>query len=314
VIPFHALLARDLADQTLVARSLAPEPPAGGEQGSDEPAPTQATQKAEARPPPQGPAPAPAPGTGPGSLASETEDLAPVLELEERTLRRTQLLKLKAEAERSRLEQQPPDAGPKGQNPTPGKPGPQGPGAAGTKPVDPEQLKAGYQKAIELAPRAVEQMELAVASLNHEDRPAAHAPAEAARKILEEIQNAQPKQEEPKQPEQNKKNEDQQKPDQKDPSKNEQQPKPDPQKDEHKKQESQKKEQEQKKDQEPKKSQEPGKSDAQKPDQKAPQPQISRDQIEAALRKVRERQQEKHERDRLMKARIFGRAPVEKDW
>jgi Ca-activated chloride channel family protein len=41
---------------------------------------------------------------------------------------------------------------------------------------------------------------------------------------------------------------------------------------------------------------------------------VSRDQIEEALRKVRERQQEKRERDRKMKARVFGRAPVEKDW
>ena len=39
-----------------------------------------------------------------------------------------------------------------------------------------------------------------------------------------------------------------------------------------------------------------------------------RDQIEEALRKVRERQQEKRERDRKMNARVFGRVPVEKDW
>ncbi len=56
------------------------------------------------------------------------------------------------------------------------------------------------------------------------------------------------------------------------------------------------------------------KSDEQKQDQKQPQPQVSRDRIEEALRKVRERQQEKRERDRKMKARVFGRVPVEKDW
>ena len=36
---------------------------------------------------------------------------------------------------------------------------PQTPGAAGPKPVDPKELKAGYQKAIELTPKAVSQME-----------------------------------------------------------------------------------------------------------------------------------------------------------
>ena len=41
---------------------------------------------------------------------------------------------------------------------------------------------------------------------------------------------------------------------------------------------------------------------------------MSPDRIEDALRKVRERQQEKRERDREMRARIIGRTPVEKDW
>ncbi len=36
--------------------------------------------------------------------------------------------------------------------------------------------------------------------------------------------------------------------------------------------------------------------------------------MESVLRKVRERQQEKRERDRMIKARAFGRVPVEKDW
>ena len=114
-------------------------------------------------------------------------------------------------------------------------------------------------------------------------------------------------QQDQKQQDQNKKNEDQQKQDQKDQQKNDQQKK-DQQKDDREKKDQQKKDQEQKK------QEEPSKSDEQKQDQKQPQPQVSRDRIEEALRKVRERQQEKRERDRMMKARVFGRVPVEKDW
>ena len=50
------------------------------------------------------------------------EDLAPLTEIQERTLRRTQLLKLKAEAELARLEKPPPPgAEQKGQDSTSGK-------------------------------------------------------------------------------------------------------------------------------------------------------------------------------------------------
>jgi Ca-activated chloride channel family protein len=249
VIPFHPLLARDLADQTLVARSLEPASTAGSKDSPE------------------------------ASLGTEQEDLTPLAETQERTQRRTHLLKLKAEAEQTRLQQQPQP------------PQPQSGGAQ--KPVDPAQLKAGYQKAIELAPRAVEQMEHAVKSLKQKDRKAAYPPAEEARKILEEIQKAQPRneQQQQKEQEQNKKNEDQQKQDQ------ENQPKDEPKKQEPSKDERQKQHQ-------------PKKDEAKKQEQ----PQIPRDQVEAALRRVRERQQEKRERDRMMKARMFGRVPVEKDW
>jgi Ca-activated chloride channel family protein len=243
VIPFHALLARDLADQTLVTRSLEP---------SSTPDPKDAPE---------------------ASTGTEQDDLAPLAETEERTARRTHLLKLKAEAEQKRVEQ----------------PQPEGP----QKPIDTEQVKAGYQKAIELAPRAVEQMDRTVKSLRQKDRQSAYPPAEEARKILEEIQKAQPKSDEQKdqQKEQNKKNDEQQKQEQKDQQKQDEQKK------------DQQKQDEQKKEQAPKKE-----------ERKQPEPQVSRDQVEAALRRVRERQQEKRERDRMMKARMFGGVPVEKDW
>jgi Ca-activated chloride channel family protein len=261
LIPFHPLLARDLADQTLVAQALAPPPPPG-----------------------QAPAPAP-PSPAPGT---DSEDLAPLARIQERTHRRTQLLRLKAVAERERLERAPPAPQPN-------------PGDRSAPPAnpDPESLKAAYQKAIELAPRAAEQMEHALQALRRNDRQAGFPPAEEARKVLEEIQKAQPPSEPPAPKEQEpKKDEEQQK----------QQPKSEAPKKEPRKDES--------KNDEPKKDQPPSKSDAPKKQepQPQPQPQLSQDQIESVLRKVRERQQDKRERDRMVKARVYGRVPVEKDW
>jgi len=306
VIPFHALLARDLADQSKIARSLAPTSAADLKTGPDEPSDENDPRRDQTKPALKGTSA----GTGHPALGTEREDLAPLTDLQERTLRRTQLLKLKAEGELARPEQpHPPDAGQKGHDSSSGKDDQGNAGAAQSKPVDPKQEKAGYQKAIELVPRAVEQMERAVKSLKQKDPQAAYPPADLARKILEEIQKAQPRndQQDQKQQDQNKKNEDQPKQDQKDQKKNDQQ------KQEQQNDDRDKKDQ-QKKDQDQKKQEEPAKSDEQKQDQQRPQPQVSRDRIEEALRKVRERQQEKRERDRRMKARFFGGVPVEKDW
>src|SRR5258708_15442624 len=134
VIPFHALLARDLADQTQIARSLEPaastdSKAANGDaaQQSDDdraalslPVPLQERQGDRDLPLPLGEGrgegasetsldrPASA---GPPSIA--TEDDSPQLsEMQERTRRRTQLLKLKAEAELDRLEKAPPPQSP----------------------------------------------------------------------------------------------------------------------------------------------------------------------------------------------------------
>jgi Ca-activated chloride channel homolog len=310
VIPFHALLARDLSDQTQIAQSLAPAAPPEAKTGND-----QAAGKDEPKPDQSQPAQnSPSAGVPPQSLANLEEDLAPVTEVQERTRRRTQLLKLKAEAELERLEKSPPpDAAPKGHDATPTKKN--SPGAADAQPStpDPKQMKAGYQKAIELGPRAVEKMEQVVKSLKKKQRPAAYPPAEEVRKILEEIQKAQPKQDEKDQNKQNQdrkkedqKNQDEQKKDQKDEQKKEQQ-----KKEERDKKDEQKKQEEKKQQEESKKSDQ-GKQDEQQKQQQ--QQQVSRDRIEEALRKVRERQQEKRERDRTMKARLFGSVPVEKDW
>jgi Ca-activated chloride channel family protein len=301
VIPFHPLLARDLADQTRIAESLAPASPGETKENPGEPA-AKAT-------------PSPAQEPRSTSVVSESDDLAPLTRTQERTRRRTELLKLKAAAEREQLEKaSPPAAEEKSKNSPSGQP-------------DPEALKAGYQKAIDLAPRAVEQMDLAVKALKRADRQGAYPPAEEARKILEEIQKAQP-QKPPDQKDQNqKKNEEQQRQQSKDQQqKQDEEKKQDEQKKDQGKNDEQKKDQEkseqqkeqekkqqdkdqQKQDEQQRKDQQKKQSDAQKKDN-----QRSRDQIESVLRKVRERQQAKNERDRMMKARVMGRVPVEKDW
>ena len=300
VIPFNALLARDLADQTQIARSVEPAATPDTKPDEDEPEDETTSDRDDTKPA----APKVASSAPHQTLFTDGEDLAPLAEQQERTSRRTQLLKLKAEAELERLEKSPPPIA--AQPPDDEESADDNSGKAHPKPIDPEQLKAGFQKAIDLAPQAVEQMELAVKALKQKDRQAAYPPAEEARKILEEIQKAQPKQEQPEQKQdQDKKDEKQEKQDQKDQEKKEQE-----KKDQQKKEEEKKDQEQKEKDQ--KKSDEQKKPGDKKQDQK--QPQMSKDQVEDALRKVRERQQEKRERDRKMKARMSGRIPVDKDW
>jgi Ca-activated chloride channel family protein len=287
VIPFRGLLSRDLADQTKIAGSLVPpSSPAPKPSATDRSVPKAAspdpTTSAANNPP--------AAGTQ-AALGTEKENLEPLVTMQQRTLRRTQLLKLKAEAELERLEKSPPPAAsPKPDEKAAAKDNPPAAADAKTKPVDPKEIKAGYQKAIELAPKAANAMERSVKSLKGNDALAAYPPTEEARKILEEIQKAQPKQDEPEQDKKDQQQSDQQK-------------------------KEQNKEDQQKKDQEKKTKDKQSKNDNKPQDeQQKEQPQASRDQIEDALRKVRERQQEKRERDRRMKARLLGRVPVDKDW
>ena len=119
VIPFHPLLARDLADQTKIAQSLAPASAADSKSGTDEPS---GEKRSAARRNQACSRKVHRPAAGQASLGTESEDLAPLTEIQERTLRRTQLLKLKAEAELARLEKAPPpDAEQKGNDSSSGK-------------------------------------------------------------------------------------------------------------------------------------------------------------------------------------------------
>lgn len=297
VIPFQPLLARNLADQTIIVRVLEPavskEPKALNGQPAD--------QESESTPEEPGIVPSGKSSAAGNELIESDDARARLSNMQERTRRRTQLLKLKAEAEFERLVQQAaPEAKLKAEGDDTTK-DQDSSDAAELKTPDPEQLKAGLQVAIERAPQAVEQMEAALKALRQTDRQAAYVPAEEARKILEEILKAQPRNEQ--------KDQNQQERDKKDDSKKEEQ-------DESEKGNEQKNQSDKadKQEQEQKNPNEQNQTDDKKPDQKPRQQQVSRDQIEEALRKVRERQQEKRERDRKIKARVGGKIPVEKDW
>ena len=337
VIPFHPLLARDLADQTKIAQSLTPAPAAGSTSGAGGPV---AEKEKDATPaktesPPNGPS-----AEAPGHLAAP--------ESPKRRILRPPHGNTGADTS--------PDATAQAQGR--GRAGTTGKGARARcgrerasralgqgcasketpsvasvpKPVDPKQVKAGYQKAIDLAPRAATEMERATKSLNQKKSPAAYPPAEEARKILEEIQKAQPKQdqEDKKKQEEDKKKQDQQKQDQKKTERGsskkkdqKDQQKKDQEKKDQQKDEEQKKDQ-QKKDQDQQQKERARKSESRRSQVSKTSPTSKKtaattaglpcDQIEDALRKVRERQQEKRERDRKMNARLLGRVPVEKDW
>ena len=366
VIPFHPLLAKELSDQTTIAEQLAPldvapsSSPENSESAAtprpegfvpispaaDTPEKTTATEqpadRAENSSTQAGSAP-----FSPGDDFNDSE-LQSLLEQQSKTLRKARLLAPKAQAELRRLETNPAEA-------VSAAPIPDGTEEAdpasptSTTQVDPEKIRQGLQKAVDLSPKAVEAMELAVDHLQRKDPKSAAAPAEEARRILEEIRNAQPEepqqdqdekeqneQDQDKQKQDDQKNDDQQKENQKNDDKkkpqeqdqkkkqdskqkqNEQDQGEDQQKkenDDQKKQSDQKKNDEQKRDREKSGNKsDDSKNKSQSSDSNSEQPMVSRDRIEEALRKVRERQQEKRERDREMRARIIGRTPVEKDW
>jgi hypothetical protein len=248
----------------------------------------------------------------PGSrqLVEDNEADDSSLKAQEQTLKKSRLLAPKAQAELERFEKQPtPPAGPM-PPPKVGSPDDQksNPQTEAPKQPDPEQVKAGYRKAVELAPKAVEQMEAVIQALHRKDLSTAALKAEEARKTLEEIQQAQPR------------NEDQQKQDQQqDQQKKDQQDQKDQQSQDDQKEKSDqskdKQSEEQQKDQKDQEQKDQQKQDPQQNQQSQQQPgQLSPDRIEEALRKVRERQQAKRERDRKLKVQVFGRVPVDKDW
>ena len=319
IINFHTLLAKELGDQTQITQRLGL---AAVEKNDGSDATTAIDDPISSSSLPG------SPPASPQQLAVEEPNWNDLQESQEKALRKARLLAPKAEAELSRMDAEPqPETVP----PDPDPQQPQDPQQP--KKIDPEEVKAGYRKAIELAPSAVEQMESASEQIKKKDRNRASVHAEEARRILQEIQDAQPKNpEQDKQDQQDKKdNQDQQ----------QNQDKNDEKKDnEDKKSQDEKDQQTDKDKQDPKKQDEnkdkekegdkdkdgndkdgnkdkdkDGNKDKKEQEQQQPKPnQVSKDRIEDMLRKVREREQDKRERDRELRARILGRTPVDKDW
>ena len=285
VVPFHPLLAKELAEQTQIAKQLSPNAvnETTREDGTFTEKPTEFENEDQ-------------------KLGVPNSDWSQLLEQQERVLRKTRLLSPKAESELSQVEN--PSKASETENETPPA-GVVDAGSAASK-VDPEAIKAGYQKALDLAPKAVVEMESAVKLLSKRDRNQAATHAEEARRILKEIQDVQPKQPEPDKSDQNQdqdKNQQQENDQQKD-------------KDEEQKKKEDEKSEEQKQDKPPeeKKKGDDDKKDKERQAEQRPEPKVSQDRIEDALRRVREREQEKRERDRELRARVLGRVPVDKDW
>ncbi|MCZ7647727.1 MAG: hypothetical protein M5U26_21130 [Planctomycetota bacterium] len=153
---------------------------------------------------------------------------------------------------------------------------------------DPKDVMKGLEKAIELAPQAVERQAKALEHLKAARRLDAYPEAEEARRILEEIAKAQPRNPQDPQQDQNKQDPNKQDPQQQDQQKQDPQPQdrhnPDPQK-------------------------EGSQPQAQPQGEQAPSP----EQIEALLRRVREREQDR--RRKLDDIRgLLAPPDAEKDW
>jgi hypothetical protein len=288
VAPFQAILGKALAEQTKIVTDLKPT-----ENASD---------------------------------PTEAEDKIPVTTLrdQQRNLTRARLLAPKAEAELSMLKQAPTQQATAPKTEPEPKAGNDAAPEQLTEEQKLEQAKEGLQKAIELAPAAVEAMSKTIASIQKKNQADAGQHAEEARKILEEIAKSQPPP--PPQENQQQNNEQQQNDSKQDQQQN--QNKDDSQSNKDNNQEDQKqsedsekkeneKEQEKNSEDNQKKPSDKEKQDAQdqaKQNGKPEDKKMSQDRIEEALRKVREREAEKRERDRKMKARAYGRPSVEKDW
>ena len=301
VIPFHPLLAKELVDQTQIAREFT-VPSSNDSATSDDPT-TEASEETT---------------NGKQTLDVKDSEWARILEKQKRVLRKARLLAPKAESELAQVESQPKPDAPLLETPSPETPSTgeavndsrqvgNDPATPGASKVDPEAIKAGYQKALELAPKAVVEMEAALKHIDKRDREHAATHAEEARRILQEIQDSQPKSPEQDQPDQNK---DQEKDQNEKKEQNGQDSKDEQQKKEEEKKED--KQDEKKQNDEDKKDKD--KKDKDKKAEQRQEPKVSKNRIEEALRRVREREQEKRERDRELKARVLGRVPVDKDW
>jgi hypothetical protein len=187
VVPFHPLLGRLLANQTAIVHVLKPESSDPVEALKEKWQANLLTQLLMKSKDAVASMVAPKEKTGKKDepkkapvLKVNDEEVTELAELQETTARRTSLMKLKAEAELKQLESAPPQPAP-------------APNSAQPQAPDPAKVKEGYQKAIELAPKAVEKMNSTARSLRNKKPDDATPDAEEAKRILEEIAKAQPK-------------------------------------------------------------------------------------------------------------------------
>lgn len=168
------------------------------------------------------------------------------------------------------------------------------------------------EKGIELAPKAVGAMESAISELKSANPMSAYEGAEEARSILEELMKAL------QDPEDEKRDQEKQgKESQTDPSKNNSSDgeKKEQDKSDREKQQEQNKSDPKEQDKDTQKS-EANSQEKNEANKESPQngSKLSKDRLEEALRKVRERESEKRERDKQLRVRALGRPVVEKDW
>jgi colicin import membrane protein len=204
------------------------------------------------------------------------------------------MMRLKAKLELDELKKQPPP------DVTPTVPPSIVPPPTPTQPTPPSEsaspsvadVKKGLEKAVELSPKAEAAMKQAIAHLREKDAVKAAVEAETARKILDEIMNAQPKDKEQ--------------------EKNDQDKKEQEKKDDEKKEKDQKekdKQDQQKKDDEKKQDE----KQQQKGDDKKQE--MSPEQAEALLRQIREREQERRKKQKEKEVRVWTEdVKVDKDW
>ena len=206
----------------------------------------------------------------------------------------------------------------------------------GMTPEQKEELKGFLAKAVELSPKAVAEMRSAIESLNKNDGSESLMHAGEARRILEEIQKKQPKnqdQQQDNQDQQQQDSSDQQEQNQDKDSDQQDQKNEKKEDDSSKESDDQKKAAEEKSDQKEnaesekdqnsgddsdknKEQDKPKENDKKSSDEKADSgdKKPSQDRIAEALRKVREREAEKRDRDRQRRLKAYGQLSVEKDW
>ena len=206
----------------------------------------------------------------------------------------------------------------------------------GMTPEQKEELKRFLANAVELSPKAVAEMRSAIESLNKNNGSESLLHAGEARRILEEIQKKQPKnqnQQQDNQDQQQQDSSDQQEQNQDKDSDQQDQKNEKKEDDSPKETDNQKKTDEEESDQKEKAESEKDKNSGDDSDKNEEQDKPnendknssaekagsdnkkpSQDRIAEALRKVREREAEKRDRDRQRRLKAYGQLSVEKDW